>query len=175
MDEGRKDSGGWKPSSSKRTGEACNRAQDREVFQPNKQRGAEDMSVLIWSLTQIGLRPKPMERPRLGRGVVYSPKSFYHRQLENDARMARPAEPISQPVELFVRFTFAWPKSTPKKKRIDGWRSSKPDLDNIVKGCGDFLERAGVVMNDSIFVKIVAEKRVGEHDSTQIEIRRLDP
>ncbi len=61
-------------------------------------------------------------------------------------------EPIDTPVALLMRFVFPYPAATPKKVTRAGaeiWKSTKPDLSNLVKTPEDVLSECGVIANDS--------------------------
>ncbi len=96
--------------------------------------------------------PNGKARPRLGRYAVYSPKSGFEEDVESQARAmmcVRPKGargPIEGPISAGFTFYFNRPKSTPKKQN---WKTTKPDLDNLLKGVQDALERAGVFKNDA--------------------------
>ncbi len=62
--------------------------------------------------------------------------------------------------KIDIYFYFAYPKSTPKKKLINGApHLKKPDVDNLTKASFDCLEKEGIINNDSQFYKGKIEKR----------------
>lgn len=63
-------------------------------------------------------------------------------------------EPFSGPVKLEVDFFI----ERPKKPRFELRPGSKPDLDHLVRAVGDSLTQAGVLVDDSLIVEIVARK-----------------
>ena len=57
-------------------------------------------------------------------------------------------------------FYFPYPKSTAKKRLIEGAKKrTKPDIDNVGKAIQDALEQAKAVVNDSLFSDINYKKR----------------
>jgi len=80
------------------------------------------------------------------------------------------------PVELRVDFYFTIPKSWSKKKKelhMCQYKTSKPDLDNLVKLVKDALN--GIAWHDdSQVVRIVATKRYSISARTEIEIDILE-
>lgn len=61
---------------------------------------------------------------------------------------------------IVLEFIFPYPKSTPKKHRIEGsLHRVKPDSDNLCKGVLDALEQAGVLLNDSKVAQQIVTKK----------------
>jgi Holliday junction resolvase RusA-like endonuclease len=58
------------------------------------------------------------------------------------------------PVKLKVTFYLERPPNT----KFVNYPGGKPDLDHYIRGCGDALKIAGLVKDDSLIVKILAEK-----------------
>jgi Holliday junction resolvase RusA-like endonuclease len=73
------------------------------------------------------------------------------KQLFNDTQ---DVSKFVDPVKLKVTFYIERPKQ-PKHKV---WPGQKPDLDHLVRGCADPLVIAGLLKDDSLIVKILAEK-----------------
>lgn len=52
-------------------------------------------------------------------------------------------------------------------------RQAEADVSNLIEGPADLLQKTGVVKNDKLFKKVVAEKFFGEEPRTEIEIFKL--
>lgn len=69
-------------------------------------------------------------------------------------------------------FYFPYPKSTAKKRLIEGARKrTKPDIDNVGKALQDALEQAKAVVNDSLFSDINYKKRFTTSEVGRIEFK----
>ena len=49
-------------------------------------------------------------------------------------------------------------------------RQHEPDVSNLTEAPQDLLQKAGVIQNDKLIVRIVAEKFFGEEPRTEIEL-----
>lgn len=91
------------------------------------------------------------------------------------ASAMRGATPLEGPVHLSVTAVWPWPSSWSDKKRLEPWRSwktSRPDLDNIVKLVCDALN--GVCWRDDAQICSGQQRKCyGQHPGIEIEIRRL--
>ena len=94
--------------------------------------------------------PVPKGRPRFGNGRTYTPAKTlaYEDLVAMIARGVMRGRPLMQgPVAMLIRATFAFPKSWPVQRRIEGASHvTRPDADNIAKIVGDALN--GVVFKD---------------------------
>ena len=116
------------------------------------------------------VEPKPTPRPKVRRaGGVYYPNNYsdYKNILVSQLTAQKRVQgwefdPASiRAVEL--TFFFAYPKSTAKKRMIDGAICcTKGDLDNLAKGVLDAMEQAGVLPND----RQIAHLDVAKHWTT---------
>lgn len=76
--------------------------------------------------------------------------------VTNAARQAmQNQKPFDQPLRLEVTFFIA----RPKKPKHDVYPGSKPDLDHYIRAVGDSLTRAEAIVDDSLIVDILAQKR----------------
>ena len=109
-------------------------------------------------------------------GIHYTPKKTrdYEAMIRAEA-IKSSAEPLQGPLCLMATFHFAMPKSWSKKKQTevmaDGGidKTSKPDLDNLVKAVQDGLN--GVLWGDDAqIVEIHAKKRYGERSHIQVAV-----
>ena len=76
-------------------------------------------------------------------------------------RAANPDEDLHDcPLRLDVEFRFTMPKGRRKADRERGWthKTTKPDLDKLIRAIGDALEASGVITSDAQIVDIRAEK-----------------
>jgi len=108
----------------------------------------------------INITPKPTPRPRLGKYGAYNKTDYT--KYKNDLIFL--IKLLSIPKEdyyfLKARFFFPYPKNTPKKKLIDlAPLRKKCDLDNVVKGLMDALEKADVINNDRQISTLLIEKK----------------
>jgi Holliday junction resolvase RusA-like endonuclease len=108
----------------------------------------------------LDIEPKPKQRPRFnGRsGRVYTQDQTL--QFERDVRRLASehiSEPLMGALGLEVLFVHPRLKSEPKKRSGRKYKSTKPDLSNLVKSLEDGLE--GVAFkNDAQIVSLSAEK-----------------
>lgn len=125
----------------------------------------------------IDAEPVAKGRARSTRGGVhYTPeKTREFEALIKRHALAAGATPIDGPLCLMVSFYSAIPKSWSKKRRDEALASggicktSRPDLDNLVKAVQDGLN--GVLWNDDAqIVDIRARKRYAEKSSIHIVV-----
>ena len=85
--------------------------------------------------------------------------------------------PVDGPVRLAVFAYFALPKSRHLKRepRTQEWKTTKPDLDNVVKAVKDALNSVAYA-DDSQVVRLIAEKYTaaqGEPARTIVEVGEM--
>ncbi len=87
-----------------------------------------------------------------------------------------PPSPWNCPVHLTVIYSFRAPKSLPKRKtRLPAWKTTKPDVDNLVKTLKDCLTRTGFYEDDALVALLTIGKMWVADDATHgIEIRLRD-
>lgn len=101
----------------------------------------------------------PTPRPRFNGKFAYMPKSYNDYQKRLVALLLELGVPKGEYKRIHLVFHFAYPKSTPKYKRLDGVPLlHKFDCDNLAKGVMDALEKAEVVADDRQFYSIKVEK-----------------
>lgn len=61
--------------------------------------------------------------------------------------------PILGPVTVHMTFHMPRPKSVSRR-----YPNSAPDLDKLIRGCGDSLQESGILANDGQIVSIKAHK-----------------
>ncbi len=115
---------------------------------------------------KISLTPKPTPRPRLGKYGAYN-KSEYTKYKNDLIFLIKTLNiPKQDYIKLKACFLYSYPKKTSQKNRIDlAPLRNKCDLDNLVKGLLDALEKAEVINNDRQISFLFLEKRftVKEH------------
>ena len=112
-------------------------------------------------------RPVGKERPRLGKGRVYTPAKT--RDYENTVAWAAKAAMGRRPVidgalSLMISCYF--------KAKSSGYHVSKPDLDNCCKAILDGME--GIVFkNDSQIARLILSKENGLEDKVEAWVSPL--
>lgn len=77
-------------------------------------------------------------------------------------------------VEIDYRFINRYFDSmTKKQKMFTKYKQTKPDIDNLMKFTNDCLTKAGVVVDDSLIVKITATKEFGLQSKTILTIKEI--
>ena len=105
----------------------------------------------------IEISPRPTPRPRaVSRKMgdkhvanVYHPSEYtkYKKDIASLLKMKR--VPKGNYSSVFVTFYLPYPKSTPKKRFVEGAKhQKKPDWDNFIKGFQDALSDAGILLGD---------------------------
>ena len=84
--------------------------------------------------------PEAQARPRIGRGVVYSPKTAWWNTVYLQAIAKHPKKRLVGPLCLRVVFRFPRPKSVPAKVF---WKATRPDADNLLKAVMDAVMASG--------------------------------
>lgn len=85
-------------------------------------------------------------------------------------------EPIGGALSLIVTFRFPMPKSRSKATRAEGrcHKTSAPDLDKLIRSTGDALKEGGLIVDDALFVGVVASKHeVVGWTGAQITVEQL--
>lgn len=124
-------------------------------------------------------RPVPKARPRVTRsGHTYTPKTTkdYEAKVREAYREKYGVEifPDKTPLAMLVEFSYTPPKSWSRikqKKAIDKelFPTSRPDVDNLLKGVEDALN--GVAYkDDSQIVALTSRKIYGKEDKARIMI-----
>ena len=115
------------------------------------------------TLRIIGI-PKPQARPRVfqagGRTISWSPKTSWYALVYAKALENRPAVPLDAPLSVEVEFIMPRPKA--RKKEV--WHTTRPDWDNLLKGCQDAMTQAQWWRDDSLIAKALMVKRYQSKD-----------
>lgn len=111
------------------------------------------------SVRVVGI-PEAQARPRIfhahGRTIAHSPKSNWFQVVYYEALAKRPPVPMDGPIVLSVTFYFQKPKSA-KAGAI--FKSTKPDLDNLLKAIKDALTQAHWWTDDGRVARVLMEKK----------------
>lgn len=93
----------------------------------------------------------------------------------NYMRSIAPETPMDGFLRLDVVVTYDWLKKHKKHENMKYvLRNTAPDIDNTVKLIMDSMEKAGLVINDSRFCRVVMEKRFGDNPGVQFRISRMN-
>lgn len=76
------------------------------------------------------------------------------------ARDVNAPAPMSGPLRLNIVFRFPMPKSRPKALQVagQGWKTTAPDTDKLIRCVGDALTAAGLIGDDALFAIVHAKK-----------------
>lgn len=88
-----------------------------------------------------------------------------------EAQRNRPGDIIQEAVQVNLKFYFIRPKSVPAKKRP--YHTVKPDIDKITRAVLDGL-KGTIYSDDSVVVKLIAEKEYGDPPRCEIEVIEID-
>ena len=127
----------------------------------------------------VDMVPVGKGRPRLGRGVVFTPKKTKdaEKKIASAARAAMAGrEATAVPLMMFVECVFPVPVSYTNRMRSEIERGervpARVDVDNLAKAALDAIN--GIIYaDDSQVCILVAQKRYGE--DAQLWIRVLEP
>lgn len=89
-------------------------------------------------------------------------EDFYMQELG----MHAPTHPYKGAISLSVDFDYY----TPTKKRRGTWKTSRPDVDNVVKLLIDCMTKLGFWEDDSQIARLRVSKRYSETDMAKITI-----
>jgi Holliday junction resolvase RusA-like endonuclease len=121
----------------------------------------------------INARPQPKERSRsTKRGHHYTPQRTVNFELTVAMEFRRQYpnhKPLTGPVGLHVAAKYKRPKT--KKKGF--WHTGPGDLDNIVKGISDGLNKLAWA-DDRQVAELTARKSWGESDTIEVRIYPLE-
>lgn len=136
----------------------------------------------MWKLQYQGIltgQPKSLGRPRGTRtGRVYMPLSDRQYQAKHLEALGEAPFRLKEEVRVQITFSSKRPQRLMHKKDPEGriYKTSKPDLDNLIKMVLDILTKWGIWNDDSQVVSIQAEdyycsKNEEPHTSFQIYIK----
>ena len=119
----------------------------------------------------INVSPQTSPRPRLGKFGAYMPLKYklYKEEIIWEMKKMDNLNPADYS-ELELIAYFPYPKSTPKKRLIEGSPMRvKPDYDNTAKTITDCLESIGIIENDSQIYKASIMKLYTTHKVGRLE------
>jgi Holliday junction resolvase RusA-like endonuclease len=118
----------------------------------------------------IEIDPQPAPRPRLGKYGAYN-TSKYTNHKENLSSLIKSLNIVKDDYDyIHAVFYFKYPKSTPKKHRIEGKpKRDKCDNDNLIKPLLDVLEKINVIENDRQFTDMFIQKKSTTKNVGRIE------
>lgn len=114
--------------------------------------------------------PKPQPRPRAftrnGHASVYDPGTAEGWKGSIALAIGGGRKPYDQALSVAIDFYFAPPKNLQKKceRGETHFRTSKPDIDNLIKSTLDAMTALWVWFDDSQIVEIRATKRYATPD-----------
>ena len=103
-------------------------------------------------------RPQPKGRPRMSRkGRVYTPKETV--LAEKSYIIAAGEDPPVFDGPVSVEMTFCKEATRITVRSLESWETPlRGDLDNYVKLCLDGCQRAGIIPNDRLVMRLEASK-----------------
>lgn len=117
---------------------------------------------MMWVLHSQGMfytAPVALGRPRMSKFGAYMPKKSFEYQKQCLKDMTVEHKPLSCAIKLSVTFVHARPKRLTGSKytvqRIP--KTTKPDLDNLLKMVMDILTKAKLWEDDNLVVSIDAQ------------------
>lgn len=131
----------------------------------------------------LTIQGKPMACPRpraTRRGRVYMPSTYTAHKIaiSKDLRVAKVLQNWTHndgtPLKLEVHFLFKRPQKMKGKEPVH--KTTKPDIDNLVKTIMDTLQDAEIIKDDKCVVEIHARKwyaRKGEQAHTNLILEEI--
>lgn len=124
------------------------------------------------------LEKMPVTAQRRGITKKKGKLQFYGRQGSNNYELQAkllqnaPKEPIpaGTPTKLAVVFRYV----IKQKKRWWQWKTSRPDLDNLLKNLQDYMTKFGYYADDSQICWLDVRKYHDEKNSIEIELTELE-
>lgn len=126
---------------------------------------------------KIEIAPVACPRPIVTRYATYYPKR-YRTWRESMSAVLSPLPTIeAEALEIDLKFIMQRPKAKYRKKDADRRyiHTKKPDIDNLIKGVLDALQKSNVIHDDAIVYKVSASKYVAkktENAAVIIHIKR---
>jgi Holliday junction resolvase RusA-like endonuclease len=86
-----------------------------------------------------------------------------------------PNTPLDGPLQVEIDFYFPHIKSTSEKKRqLDAWKTTRPDLDNMEKSIFDCLSDMGFIVDDALICHKISRKKYSPNPRITIVISQKD-
>ena len=126
---------------------------------------------------EFELDKMPTTQQQKGIKKVNGKLQFYNRrgtsnyELKANLIKNRPKECFEKDVPLNLSVTFFY--AIKKKKRWGYWKTSRPDLDNLMKNLQDYMTKLRYYEDDNQIVWIEAKKFHSERNRIEIEITEV--
>lgn len=107
-----------------------------------------------------------------GKMIRFDRKGTKNTELLNHLIKNRPKIPMIDgklPLKLSVTFYYA----IKQKKKWWQWKTTRPDLDNLLKGLQDYMKKLGYYADDSQVCWLEVKKFYSEKNIIEIEIEEL--
>jgi Holliday junction resolvase RusA-like endonuclease len=121
--------------------------------------------IVIEGAPQVWSRPRACIRG--GKVAMFDPKTAERKKLGISLKQHFP-KPLEGPIKLELCFYFA----IKDKKKWGEYKTSRSDLDNLVKSAGDMLNSIAYV-DDAQIVSLTASKKYSEKGSTHIFVSQM--
>ncbi|WP_374284186.1 RusA family crossover junction endodeoxyribonuclease [Lactococcus sp.] len=108
---------------------------------------------------------------RNGKPMFYNRKGTDNIELFRKLVDNRPSNSFLKPVPLKLSVTFHF--AIKQKKRWWQWKTTRPDLDNLMKNLQDFMTKLGYYEDDSQIAWLEAKKYHSDKNKIEIEIEEL--
>ena len=119
--------------------------------------------------------PVAKGRARTAKGHHFTPRKTVVAEstVAIFAAEAMAGQPLmTGPLRLTIFFEFPWPKSATKKRRLNPWKDTRPDLDNLAKTICDACN--GVVWHDDGQVSQECSSKIyTDRPQTWIRVERV--
>lgn len=103
-----------------------------------------------------------------------APVKSWIQEFQMKIRQYKPDVAWDCPVHAHIEFKFPWNKSAPKKFiNNDGWKTTRPDLDNMEKMILDSLTSEGFLVDDSIICSKTTMKMHSPSPKILIILRKI--
>ena len=126
---------------------------------------------------EFELEKMPTTQQQKGIKKVYGKLQFYDRggtsnyELKSNLMKNKPKECFEKNVPLKLSVTFFY--AIKQKKRWWQWKTSRPDLDNLMKNLQDYLTKLRYYADDSQIVWLESKKFHSEKNKIEIEITEV--
>ena len=107
-----------------------------------------------------------------GKMIRFDRKGTKNTELLNHLIKNRPKIPMTNgelPIKLSVTFYYA----IKQKKKWWQWKTTRPDLDNLLKGLQDYMTKLGYYADDSQICWLEIKKFYSDKNIIEIEIEEI--
>jgi Holliday junction resolvase RusA-like endonuclease len=142
------------------------------------------MAEVIEMFIPMLLEPKQGDRSHIvrtksGKSFIahYTPKKVKKSAATMASLIAPwvPARPLEGPLRLTVDFYYPWRKSESKKAQAGGMiaKSTKPDIDNLLKNLADTMQASCFFVNDSQLADVRIRKWWHRHPGIEVKLETV--